>query len=149
MIKRIKKIVVSMIAVGILFGGTFAAPVEAGVIAVSTNNTSLGVKMEFSRNSNNVVIVTPMGRRVSQTAYSAIRNRVEYNVITVNSQGIASNNIRQRNWNIRNNPTRSTHYSGNREQMTIRQGYIETQVQRRTNSIGFFGGQIQIRRTFQ
>jgi len=149
-----RKMILLVMALGMLLGGVLspsgimAAP--SGIMLFQNTNGNLRVQMETpSRITGNTFTVRPIVARLSSTSYNAVRSRIRYNVITVNAQGRSVDNIRYRPWNQRNSPTRNTNYRGHPESVTLRQGFVEAQVERRTHAVTLFGNQVRVRRVFQ
>ena len=138
MIKRIKKVVVSVMAVGMLLGGVM--PVQANI-----DHTS---RLEWSRNSStHLVQATPHGRRTGTTRLTSIRLRIRSNAVTV-VNGVATNNVTEHPWSTHDDPRHGIEYPGIRRSRTIRQGFVESHVAiRPLNSVNFIGEQ-RLRQSF-
>jgi len=144
MIKRIKKVVISVMATGMLFGGIMSPQAEANW----TSNARIEAWQRGSRDSNNMVRVIPQGRRVGGVEFE-LRVRIHSNVVTV-VNGVTNSSLQTFPWTTHQNPRLGHAYEGPERSRTIRQGFAETQVQSRRSSNEDFhvGNQVNWRRSF-
>jgi len=136
MIKRIKKVVISVMAAGMLFGGVM--PVQA--------NVAHRAALEWSRNGTSVRAYS-LGRRTGTTPFIAMRMRISSNAITV-VNGVARNNPINHPWTTQDNPRYGHQYRGARMDRTISQGYVASQVEIRPLNAAHFGMGQSVRQDF-
>jgi len=135
-----KKKIFSLLAIGILMG------IIAISASASSSNSRITAGLNANRNSStHLVTATPIGIRTGATAEHSIRMRIHSNAITVVNGVTSGNNLRTDPWTTQGNPRRNHSYRGPQRTRTIRQGFVESQVEVRRAAINLFGSQVRQR----
>jgi len=137
--KHMKKIVISAMAIGMLFGGVMPAQAQ------QIRHTS---RLEWRRNRDtNVVQATPFGTRTGSTAVVAMRLRIQSNAVTV-TNGVARNNFIDHPWTTHNNPRFVFEYTAPQRSRIIRQGFVASQVEIRPHNSPNFVNTQRVQQSF-